>query len=147
MSGFNDPRESIAGPLLKTPSLLSGKLAVNGEVPMHKGVHEALVTREVERELAREFDLTATLAGVDEADQSHVLARHLAGVLQRRLEGLRDPAKRLALANELLTTSRPSMTPSSTLCVNYIHCFHHAARESTQGTAHARARHSTTQRC
>ena len=70
---------------------------------MHKGLHEALVTREVERELARELDLTATLAGVDEADQSHVLTRHLAGVLQRRLEGLRDPAKRLTLANELLT--------------------------------------------
>jgi HKD family nuclease len=40
---------------------------------------------------------------VDEADQTHVLARHLSHALHRRLSSIKDPRKRLAAANALLS--------------------------------------------
>ena len=52
--------------------------------------------------LSRELTLESTYAAVDDADQAHVLLRHVDGVLARRLEAIRDPARRLAFVNELL---------------------------------------------
>ncbi|RYP86934.1 DUF3427 domain-containing protein [Nocardioides guangzhouensis] len=47
-------------------------------------------------------DREAELAKVDPADQSHVLTRHLAEAIQRRLDAEKDPTRKLALANDLL---------------------------------------------
>lgn len=67
-----------------------------------EGLHEALLTRELQGLLSRETQLDKALGRVDPEDQVHVLTRHLAGAAMRRLEAVRDPARRLALANELL---------------------------------------------
>ncbi len=69
---------------------------------MQEGLHEAVVTRDLEAALARELALEPELAKVDEADQSHVLTRHVAAALHRRLEGVRDPAQQVAMTNEVL---------------------------------------------
>ena len=65
------------------------------------GLHEALVTEQL-RSLLDSDDREIDLGKVDEADQPHVLARHLGAALHRRLASIKDPAKRLAAANELL---------------------------------------------
>ena len=39
---------------------------------------------------------------MDDADQAHVIARHVAATLLRRLEGIRDSDKRLTFANSML---------------------------------------------
>jgi superfamily II DNA or RNA helicase/HKD family nuclease len=63
--------------------------------------------------------LRAESAHVDEADQPHVLARHVYEELVRTLSGLKDPLHRLELVNRLLTalpdTSDEVMTPPSQL--------------------------------
>lgn len=70
--------------------------------PLSEGLHEALLTRELQGELSRETTLLPELGRVDPEDQAHVLARHLAAAAMRRLEAVRDPDKRLQLANDLL---------------------------------------------
>ncbi|RNM16334.1 DUF3427 domain-containing protein [Nocardioides pocheonensis] len=70
--------------------------------PLSEGLHEALLTRELQGALSRETTLLPNLGRVDPEDQVHVLARHLASAALRRLETVRDPAKRLELANALL---------------------------------------------
>ncbi len=70
---------------------------------MQQGLHETVLTAGLERELSREISLSRRQTdAVDDADQTHVLLRHMDGVLARRLEGIRDPAKRLAFVNQLL---------------------------------------------
>ena len=71
--------------------------------PLSEGLHEALLTRGLQVVLARETALLSDLGRVDPEDQVHVLARHLASAAMRRLESVRDPAKRLELANQLLS--------------------------------------------
>jgi superfamily II DNA or RNA helicase/HKD family nuclease len=70
--------------------------------PLSEGLHEALLTRGLQGALARETTLLPDLDRVDPEDQVHVLTRHLASAAMRRLESVRDPAKRLELANQLL---------------------------------------------
>ncbi len=48
---------------------------------------------------------------VDEADQPHVLTRHIATALQRRLAAMKDPVARLALANDLIRAIDSPATP------------------------------------
>lgn len=72
--------------------------------PLSEGLHEALLTRELQGALAHAVDLESTLGRVDPEDQVHVLTQHLSSAVRRRLGAVRDPAKRLALANQLLTT-------------------------------------------
>ena len=69
---------------------------------VHEGLYESILTTTVAHELDRLVDREAELAKVDPADQTHVLARHLAAAIHRRLEAERDPARKLALANDLL---------------------------------------------
>lgn len=66
------------------------------------GLYEELVTRQVERMLARVPDLDSELATVDEAEQPQVLARHLANALATRLRQERNPERRIAIVNQLL---------------------------------------------
>ncbi|MDF9717248.1 DUF3427 domain-containing protein [Nocardioides sp. ChNu-99] len=47
-------------------------------------------------------DLLATVASVDPADEPHVIAQHVASLLERRLEAIRDPADRVDLVNAVI---------------------------------------------
>lgn len=67
-----------------------------------EGVYESLRTDGLDAAVAALAGLTPRWHGVEPADSPHVLARHVADSLQRRLAELRDPAERLALVNELL---------------------------------------------
>jgi len=71
--------------------------------PLTQGLHEALVTRELQSELSRENVMSVELGRVDPEDQTHVLVRHLASAALRRLDAVRDPGKRIQLANEILS--------------------------------------------
>src|SRR4029079_6178564 len=55
-----------------------------------------------EHELDTLLDSEAELARVDPADQTQVLTRHLTPAIQRRVDAEKDPARKLALANDLL---------------------------------------------
>lgn len=70
--------------------------------PLSEGLYEALLTRELQGVLDRSAHLESTLGKVDPEDQVHVLTRHIADVALRRLAEVRDPEKRLALANRLV---------------------------------------------
>ncbi|MBW0092814.1 DUF3427 domain-containing protein [Pseudonocardia sp. KRD-184] len=70
--------------------------------PLPEGVYESLRTAALDAELARSDELTPHFAAIDPADEPHVLARHVGAVVQRALAGERDPARRLALVNDLL---------------------------------------------
>lgn len=69
---------------------------------MRRGLYEELVSRRLERLLEESPDLEAELAPIDPEEQPHVLARHVAVALTRRLRQERDPEKRLAFTNALL---------------------------------------------
>lgn len=66
------------------------------------GIHESLVTSNLRAALEREADREVVVTKVDDADQAHVLTRHLTQALYRRLASIKDPVKRLEAANELL---------------------------------------------
>ncbi len=71
--------------------------------PLRAGVHERLHTARLDAELERVADLTPHWADIEDADQAHVLARHVAAVVERALLERSTP-DRVALVNELLTT-------------------------------------------
>ena len=71
---------------------------------MEEGLYESVLTTEVAREVEALSDLHAELVRVDSADQAHVLARHLSGLLHQRLTDEKDPDRRLALAQKLLVS-------------------------------------------
>ena len=70
--------------------------------PLVQGLHEDLVTRGIRLALA-DVELAAEVAGVDPADQPHVMARHVYELTRRALEGRGDPADRVQLLNDLVT--------------------------------------------
>jgi superfamily II DNA or RNA helicase/HKD family nuclease len=51
-----------------------------------------------------ETEREVVVARVDGADQAHVLTRHLSEAVHRRLASIKDPAKQLEVANQLLRT-------------------------------------------
>lgn len=65
------------------------------------GLYESLLTDHLHTLLAGD-SRTAKLGKVDDADQAHVLSRHLTAALHRRLASIKNPAERLAVANDLL---------------------------------------------
>ena len=69
---------------------------------MERGLYESVVTTDLERRIDALLDLDVDLGHVDPADQAHVLTRHLAAALERRLTSERDPERKLLLANRLL---------------------------------------------
>ena len=71
--------------------------------PLRAGVHERLHTARLDADLERVADLTPHWADIEDADQAHVLARHVAAVVERALLERSTP-DRVALVNELLTT-------------------------------------------
>jgi superfamily II DNA or RNA helicase len=69
---------------------------------MYEGLYESLVTTELEQRLASLIALEASTAAVDEADQPHVLARHVYQAARRALADIKDPAARTALVNAII---------------------------------------------
>lgn len=71
-----------------------------GTLPV--GLHEALLTSHLDELIEDHAHLEIELSKVDDADQAHVLTRHLAEAVRRRLSAVKDPQARLQAANELL---------------------------------------------
>lgn len=69
---------------------------------MRPGLYEELLTRQIEQMLEATPQLDREIAGVDDAEQPHVLARHVADALVRRLRQERTPEGRIRVANEVL---------------------------------------------
>lgn len=69
---------------------------------MQDGIYESLVTRALSQSLADITDLAQVIGDVDEADQPHVLARHVGDAVLRSLQSTRDEGGRLELVNALL---------------------------------------------
>ena len=77
--------------------LASGKLRA-----VERGLYEALLTSGLQARLASYDDLKAVIGAVDEADQPHVLSRHLQTVIETKLSATKDPAARVQLVNGLI---------------------------------------------
>ena len=69
---------------------------------MQEGIYESLVTRGLTKDLAALTELQQSLHDVDEADQPHVLARHVGAAMLRSLQSTRDECQRLELVNRVL---------------------------------------------
>ena len=77
------------------------------------GLHETLLTEQLQSLIDVDEAHEHEQGRVDEADQAHVLSRHIASALQRRLAAIKDPTARLATANDLLRAiegSNPTFT-------------------------------------
>ncbi|MGB3186179.1 MAG: DEAD/DEAH box helicase family protein, partial [Ornithinimicrobium sp.] len=66
-----------------------------------EGLLESLITEELERRLNTAHNLDAGITTIDPADEPHVLARHLARVVETELRG-RKPVVRREIVNALL---------------------------------------------
>lgn len=69
---------------------------------MEPGLYESLVTDTVAGLLGANSHLIATIQRVDEADQPHVLARHVGSIVERVLSSTSDPTNRLEIVNRLI---------------------------------------------
>lgn len=74
---------------------------------MDEGLYESLVTQDLKARLQAIGGLTATELPVDEADEPHVIARHVATVVQHHLEGIRGRDERIATVNAVLAALSP----------------------------------------
>lgn len=70
--------------------------------PLSEGVYESLRTKGLDSALDRLVGLTPRFAPVEDADQPHVLARHVASAVERVLADEPDADRRRALVNDLL---------------------------------------------
>ena len=71
--------------------------------PLQAGLYESLVTDELQARLALLVDLVPDITAVDPADQPHVLARHVYEAAHRALSDVKDPERRVAMVNDVLT--------------------------------------------
>ena len=70
---------------------------------VHEGLYESLITPELGDRLRRAEHAATTELAVDKADEPHVIARHVARVVQRHLEGLSDRDQRTTAVNAVLS--------------------------------------------
>lgn len=70
--------------------------------PLPDGLYEAMLSSELEESLLP-LGSAATVEPIDAAHQPHVLARHVYDATRRALSATPDPARRVAMVNELLT--------------------------------------------
>lgn len=68
----------------------------------HDGLYELLVTNALQDRLSQVSDRDVETTHVDQADQPHVLARHVYQAAVRSLETVKDPELRVKAANELI---------------------------------------------
>ena len=111
------------------------------------GLYEALLTKQLEAQLhgtTREIEL----AKVDEADQAHVLARHVSMALLRKLASVKDPSARLSTANSILRSITELQTDPVVSPVQELHSvLPSPGLEWSPAPRNARRRPSTTPRC
>ena len=69
---------------------------------MEQGLYELLLTAELQRDLQSLRSDAIEVNKVDPADQPHVLARHVAQVVESTLAGISDQARRLDLVSTIL---------------------------------------------
>lgn len=69
----------------------------------HDGLYELLVTTDVDDRIKRAVDKEVERDEVDKADQPHVLARHIYQTAVRSLDSIKDPERRVAAANDLIS--------------------------------------------
>ncbi len=72
--------------------------------PLPRGLHESVLTTGLARVLDTSPLLHPVFGKVDDADQAHVLARHVGERVLRHLSAIRDPEKRVSATNVLLAT-------------------------------------------
>ncbi|MFV0460304.1 MAG: DUF3427 domain-containing protein [Actinomycetales bacterium] len=81
---------------------------------MEEGLHETLLTERILRRLTTTERLDEQVRAVDDADQPHVLARHIAELVERAVRSHQDPARRLRLVNDIVSVlDEPDDTVSS----------------------------------
>jgi superfamily II DNA or RNA helicase/HKD family nuclease len=78
---------------------------------MHEGIYESLVTRKLSGELDSLTELKHVIKDVPEADQPHVLARHVEAAVRRALEGTRGEDLRLSIVNGLMSSLGEAEAP------------------------------------
>src|SRR5688572_24426824 len=78
---------------------------------MHEGIYESLITRKLSGELDSLTELKHVIKDVPEADQAHVLARHVEAAVRRSLEGAREEDRRLSIVNGLMTSLGEAEAP------------------------------------
>ena len=86
---------------------------------MQEGVYESVLTSGLLSQADAVTDLEAEIARVDPADQTHVLARHLASAIQSRLAAERDPDQ--ADPGQLTSANHPSRRTSVEHPVRELH--------------------------
>jgi superfamily II DNA or RNA helicase/HKD family nuclease len=69
---------------------------------VHDGLYEALITGQLDSALGGLAGKDVSRGLVDEADQPHVLARHIYEIAQRALSATRDPAERISIVNAVV---------------------------------------------
>ncbi|MCV0402854.1 MAG: DUF3427 domain-containing protein [Chloroflexi bacterium] len=69
---------------------------------MRDGLYESVITAALNAELEALEELESEVAPVDLADESHVLARHIANAIEDRLGRIKDSAERVRVANAVL---------------------------------------------
>lgn len=80
---------------------------------MDEGLYESVVTTALEQRLAALRASSHELSAIDPADQPHVIARHVAQIVERHVAELRDPRDRLTVVNSLLEALDTSETVSA----------------------------------
>lgn len=70
---------------------------------MEPGVYESLLTARLHQILAASEDQVPDYKNVDEADQPHVIARHLAGLIEQAMRTARTPEARVAIVRDVLS--------------------------------------------
>lgn len=70
---------------------------------MEPGVYESLLTARLHQALKANADQVPDLQDVDEAEQPLVIARHLAGFIERALQGARTAEARMAMVGDILS--------------------------------------------
>lgn len=75
---------------------------------MEEGLYESLVTQELVARLALSPDLSSQDRVLDPADEPHVVAAHVARIVQRRLEDIGDRDQRLEVVNAVLAALDPT---------------------------------------
>jgi superfamily II DNA or RNA helicase/HKD family nuclease len=81
---------------------VSAKLSRVTEHNLAPGLYESLITRSLEKQLGDLPETLRTLQSVDEADQPHVMSRHVQTLVERALRETKDPEKRIALVNGIV---------------------------------------------
>ncbi len=74
---------------------------------MEEGLYESLFSRELQAKVDALVGLDHDESELDEAEEPHVLARHVAEVVAARLRGVRGPDERLTIVNNVLRALDP----------------------------------------